>query len=52
MAACPADVSLDKPLTIEEQREDVCVLVFPTPDGCATNPACNPPRPRPIDCPS
>jgi hypothetical protein len=50
--ACPADVSLDKPVTVRSQDNGAtCMLEFPMPD-CPKGVACNPPRPRKTECPT
>ena len=48
---CPAGMTADQRLTIEETSPGVCALVFPKPAACGANPTCDPPRSRPIDCP-
>ncbi|MEZ4402946.1 MAG: hypothetical protein R3B06_23190 [Kofleriaceae bacterium] len=50
--ACPVGMTADKPLKIEERAAGSCTLVFPVPTSCASNPACDPPRSRTVDCPS
>jgi hypothetical protein len=50
--ACPADVSLDKPVTVRSQDNGAtCMLEFAMPD-CPKGVACNPPRPRKVECPT
>lgn len=49
---CPADVSLDKPVTVRSQDNGAtCMLEFAMPD-CPKGVACNPPRPRKVECPT
>lgn len=49
--ACPADVNLDKPVTVVSQDGgSTCMVQFPMPT-CPPGTACNPPRPRRVECP-
>lgn len=48
---CPAGMTMDQRLTIQETSPGVCALVFPKPASCGSNPTCDPPRSRPIACP-
>jgi hypothetical protein len=49
---CPADVSLDKAVTVRSQDGgSTCMLEFAMPD-CPKGVVCNPPRPRKVECPT
>ncbi len=48
---CPAGMTMDQPLKIQETSPGVCTLVFPKPAACGSNPTCDPPRSRPTACP-
>jgi len=47
--ACPAGVSLDKPITVMANGDQCIVLREPSP--CPPHAMCNPPRPHVVPCP-
>lgn len=48
---CPANVSLDKPVTVASSADGMaCFVEYPA-AACPPNVACNPPRPTPVTCP-
>lgn len=49
--ACPANVSLDKPITIASSADGSACFVEYAAMACPPNVACNPPRPTPVSCP-
>ncbi len=48
---CPENVSLVKPVTVVTHDGIKCAVEFDMP-SCPEGVACNPPRPRPVACPT
>jgi hypothetical protein len=49
--ACPADLSLERPIQVVQYAGSDGCMIEPEPISCPPGAACNPPPPQPVPCP-